>query len=144
MKIIHSESVLRGMLADAKLEPDRLEPWPAWKVFKAFLQRAVECEGDAASFQCRPEQDDVGEQRFLVQFLRQCSATEDGTDTPVSGVGIEFAYTLEHFPAADDREVWSYEFPSLADFAAHVEALAQFQAAMNERPLTTEVWMGEV
>ena len=144
MKVIECEAELLRMLTDAKLVPDRLDPWQAWKVFKAFMQRPVECEGDAASFQCTVEQSEAGEDRFFVEYIRQCSATEEGQDTPVVGVGIELVYALDRFPATDDRQEWSYDYDSLATFAAHVESLAEFQAAMNERPLATELWMREV
>jgi hypothetical protein len=144
MKVIECEAALSRMLADAKLVPERLDPWQAWKVFKAFMQQPVDCEGDAASFQCSVQQDSAGEDHFFVQYLRQCSATEDGDDTPVLGVGIEFKFALDRFPATDDRQVWSHAYSSLAVFAAHVEGLPEFQAAMNESPLASEVWMREV
>jgi len=144
MKIIDLEAQLTRLLTDAKLVPDHLEPWPAWKVFKAFMQLPVDCESDAASFQCSAEQDEAGEAHFFVEFIRQCSVTERGEDSPVAGVGIELFYDLEQFPATDDQQVWSYDFPSFAAFAAHVEGLAEFQAAMNERPSRTELWLREV
>jgi hypothetical protein len=53
-------------------------------------------------------------------------------------------YALERFPATDDRQEWSYDYHSLAGFAAHVESLPEFQAAMNEHPLGTELWRREV
>jgi hypothetical protein len=144
MKVIECEAALARMLADAKLVPDRLDPWQAWKVFKTFMQQPVECEGDTASFQCSVNPDDSGEDRFFVEFIRQCSVTEDAEDTPVVGIGIELAFALDRFPATDDHQVWSYHHESLAAFAAHVESLPEFQAAMNERPLASDVWMREV
>ena len=144
MKVIDCQTALSQMLADAKLVPDRLDPWQAWKVFKAFMQQPVECEGDAASFQCSVDQDENGEDHFFVQFIRQCSATEDGEDIPVVGIGIEFAFAAERFAATDDHQVWSYDHGSLAAFASQVESLPEFQAAMNEQPLRSEIWMREV
>jgi hypothetical protein len=144
MRVIECGTTLSRMLADAKLVPDRLDPWQAWKVFKAFMQLPVECEGDAASFQCSYDQDEAGGERFFVEFIRQCSATEDGGDTPVIGVGIELTFAPERILATDDHQIWSYDYESLAAFAAHVESLPEFQAAMNEPPLASDVWMREV
>ena len=144
MKVIECESVLSRMLDDAKLVPVRLEPWPTWKVFKAFMQVPVECEGDAASFQCSVAEDESGDDHFFVEFIRQCSVTEEEEDTPVAGVGIELIYDLKSLPVTDDRQVWSHEYDSLAAFAAYVESLPEFQAAMNARPTATELWLREV
>ena len=144
MRLIDLEGELTRLLTDAKLEPDHLEPWLAWKAFKAFINVPVECERDAASFQCSAEQDEAGAPHFFVEFVRQCSVTEGGEDTPVAGVGIELVYDLEQFPVSDDQQVWSYDYPSFAAFAAHVEALPQFQAAMNQHPSATELWQREV
>jgi hypothetical protein len=60
MKVAHSEATLARTLPEAGLDLERLTPWPAWKVFKAFLHQEVDGVYDPASFQIIPANETEG------------------------------------------------------------------------------------
>lgn len=69
---------------------------------------------------------------------------QDNEEVPVRGVIMELVYEPARLDASEDREVWSCDYPSLPDFCAAVEALPEFQAAVNNRPLSTSVSSQEI
>ena len=144
MRITAAETELRLQLTAASLDPEHLEPWEAWKVFKRFLTTPAAIEDEGASMQFAREETPTGEFLVYVQWIRQFAAVEDGRDVPVRYVTIELTYRPQDLQFEDDVEVWSYDFPSLADFAAHVEGLALFQRALNATPIGTEVASEEI
>jgi hypothetical protein len=140
MKLIDAEPTLRRMLAEARLDPDALEPWNAWKVFKAFLRIPADCDEDAASFQSGFDEEKSEESPFYVELVRQFSAVEDEREELIGRVVVELVYApagFAHVPASD---AWSYDFPSLTEFAQHVEGTAVFQAAINQPVFESAVY----
>lgn len=144
MRITDSEAELHRQLIAAGLDPEHLEPWEAWKAFKRFLATPMAIDDEGISVQCRREEADEGEFMVYLQWIRQFAAVEAGTDVPVRYVGIEFGYRPSELPFDGHIELWSYDFPALADFAANVEGLAVFQRALNVTPVFTELISGEV
>jgi len=144
MRITAAEQELRPELLAAGLDPEHLEPWEAWKVFKRFLSVPAATEDEGASMQCRREEVADGEFLVYMQWIRQFAAVEDSADRPVRYVAIELGYRPADLPIDDEIELWSHDFPALANFAAHVEGLEAFQRALNATPVATELISGEV
>jgi hypothetical protein len=141
MKPLEARSALRAKLVDQALDPELLDPWPAWRVFKQFL-RDVEVEGvyDAAAVIVEPEED--GTTLFLV---RQFSIWEDGEyedeseDVPAGRVVVEFRYEACQLP---ENEVWTLDYPTLEEWASVVEGALAFQTLINRTPRFTDVYFG--
>lgn len=144
MRITDSEAELRRQLIAAGLDLEHLEPWEAWKGFKRFLATPMAIDDEGISVQCRREEVADGEFMVSMQWIRQFAAVEAGIDVPVRYVGIEFGYRPSDLPLNGNIELWSYDFPALADFAANVEGLDAFQRALNVPPVFTELISGEV
>lgn len=144
MRITEAEAELRRQLEAAGLDPEHLEPWEAWKVFKRFLLVPATAEDEGISVQAARGEREDGQSLVYVDWIRQFTAVEEGKDTPVRYVVIELAYRSEDLPLDRELELWSYDFPALADFMSHVEGLELFQRAMNVAPLSTEVTCEEI
>ena len=140
----YAAAELIAMLGMASLDPDALDPWEAWKVFKRFLAREVPGVNDAAAFQCGLFEREDGSPAFYVLLVRQFSHRQAGVDTGVSRVVIELRYDPAHVAAREPTQVWTHDFASLAEFASVVEGREQFQAACNCRPDRTEVYGEEL
>lgn len=138
-----AEPALLRELAAARLSPTSLDPWEAWKVFKAHLRTPVAGVNDAASFQCGRFDDDGGE-AFYVTFVRQFSHYEGEGDEPVRRVVLEFRYPLGQVRPELTADVWTHDFPTLEEFASIVEGLPQFQSAMSSLPSATDVYGEEL
>ncbi|MFN8647954.1 MAG: hypothetical protein U0104_14380 [Gemmatimonadales bacterium] len=147
MRIAQAHSELVAALAGAALDPDALEPWPAWKVFKQYLHREVEDGYDAASLQFgRFPADEVGAQEEAGLFLvRQFSerAGAEGEDALVGRVIIELTYDAWPFLAFPPVAVWTHDFRTLEEWASVVEGTAAFQEAMNRQPTGSVVYYDE-
>jgi len=115
----------------------------ALRVNQQSLSTPAAIEDEGVSFQCVREE--IADDQFMVymQWVRQFAAVEAGRDVPVRYVAIELAYRPVDLPLDGPIELWSYDFPTLADFAAHVEGLAVFQRALNVTPVVTEVIAAE-
>jgi len=144
MRISAAETELRRQLEAAALNPDHLDPWEAWKVFKQFLGTPAAIEDEGASVQFSREQSPEGQSSIYQNWIRQFAAVEDGEDTPVRYVTIEFEYRSQDLPFEKDVELWSYDFPDIAAFAAHVEALDLFQHALSAEPVGTDIICEEI
>jgi len=149
MRLHEAGADLRRLLEEAQLNPERLDPWLAWKVFKASLHHEVEDVYDAASFQGGMLREDEDPPASYGYFVRQFSDWEPGeqwdedTDEPISRVVVEFRYP------ADARlgsavEIWTHDYKTLEEFASVVEAQPQFQAMVSLTPLDTSVYSEEI
>lgn len=144
MRISAAETELRRQLEAAGLDPEHLDPWEAWKVFKQFLSTPAAIEDEAVSVQFSREQTPEGHSLIYQNWIRQFAAVEDGVDTPVRYVTIELVYRPQDLAFEDDVEVWSYDFPDLAAFAAHVESIDLFQRALSAPLVGTEIVCEEI
>ena len=145
MRLLDADLELLRRLEAAGLDPSALDPWEAWKVFKAYLRVPVaEDLYDSASFQC-DRLDDLPEgSDFSAYFVRQFSRWEARRDTGIRRVVIEFSYGPLSNQPTDATEVWTHVFPTLEEFASVVEAQPQFQTVINSRPRRTDVYDDEI
>jgi hypothetical protein len=145
MQIAQAEAELLRRLEAAGLDPDVLDPWESWKVFKAYLQAPVDGDVyDAASFQCGRFEDAEDGQTFSALFLRQFSEREGEEDVGIRRVVVEFAYGPTAIRPQTALEVWTHDFATPSEFASVVEASLQFQALLNVRPRRTDVYGEEL
>ena len=71
MKLPQTEVELRRQLVSARLDPDQLDPWAAWKIFREFLHREVDDVYDAASFQYIAASDEAETEPPTMFWVRQ-------------------------------------------------------------------------
>ncbi len=133
------------LLAAQDLDEDQLDPWPAWKAFKSFLQQEVTGAYDAASFQCEHDTTTGGGVHFFAYFVRQFTTRSggEGTDTEDAMIGrlvVELEYPPLPVRVDLPAEAWTLDFPSDHDWASVVEGLPGFQEAMARAPLATSVY----
>jgi len=138
-----SEGVLLKRLTKAELNPDALDLWEGWRVFKAFCAQEVEGVYDAASFQSGRFEVEEGGERICASIIRQFSERDGDRDEGVRRVVMAFEYSPESAVDAS-AEVWTHDFESFAEFASVVEGLGQFQSLLNRQPLRTEVYSEEL
>lgn len=145
MKLIQTEVELRRQLVSARLDPDQLQPWPAWKIFREFLHREVEDMYDAVSFQYVASDDEVEAAPPTMFWVRQFTQRDPVTDEDelVGSLIVEFQYDPDAIPLHDDTEVWSLDYPDLEQWSSVVEGLPQFQDAVNHEPVMTRVHFEE-
>jgi hypothetical protein len=145
VKLIQTEVELRRQLVSARLDPDQLQPWPAWKIFREFLHREVEDMYDAVSFQYVASDDEVEAAPPTMFWVRQFTRRDPVTDEDelVGSLIVEFQYDPDAIPLHDDAEVWSLDYPDLEQWSSVVEGLPQFQDAVNREPVMTRVHFEE-
>ena len=137
---------LRRTLEAAGLNRTRLDPWEAWRVFKAFLHREVEGSHDAASVQWGVFPNDaLSEDEASLLLVRQFSerVDADGEDELVGRIVVELCYAASLLQGLEPLEVWTHDFPSLEEWAAVVEGTPQFQECMARLPTSTDIYYEE-
>lgn len=140
MLIDNAEAELLRRLRAARLDPEALDPWEAWKVFKSFLAvPLLEDAYDAASFQCGMDTAVEDPEAFAI-FARQFSRRHGKTDELVGRVVVELRYDPLQVPWKGSTELWSHDFPTLGEFTAVVEGLSEFQGVVNLQPRDSEVY----
>lgn len=134
---------LEHALRAAGLDPDRLEPWSAWRVFKAFARRPVACEGDTVYVQIGAT--DPTDALLHVTFIRHLAVSEEaGGLEPIREIVCDLAYPAEPDMPDAGVELTSAAFPSLDAFEAAVEEREDFRAAMALPPRTSLVSWSEL
>ena len=144
MKPAYSEADLLARLQAAGLNPQALDPWETWKVFKKYLEAEVEGVYDAGSVQCGSFENEAGGNDFCLFFVRQFSQREGLDDAPLGRVIIELAYDVSTIRPAAAAEAWTHDYRTLSEFATVVEGLPQFQSALNAHPKATDVYQEEL
>src|SRR5574341_86739 len=140
MLVDTAETELLRRLKAARLAPEALDPWEAWKVFKEFLAvPLLEDAYDAASFQCGVDTEVENPEAFAI-FTRQFSRRHGKTDELVGRVVVELRYDPLAVPWKGSAEVRSHDFPTLGEFASVVEGLPEFQGVVSRRPRESEVY----
>jgi hypothetical protein len=135
---------LERMLAEAGFDSASPDAPLAWRVFKTFAAIPVECAGDALLFQCGTFTLS-GAPLFNVDFTRQFVHEVDGEYDHME----QLHCTIYCEPLEELGEVktnlWSYDFPSLEEFFAAVEALPEFQLPMTVQAVRrAEIWQEQV
>lgn len=139
MTVTTAEAELSAALERAGLDPAALDPWQAWKGFKAFLRRELEGGYDAAGVQIAKDESDPT--RCSLSFIRQLSARDvGGYDAPFWSLVVEFHYHSSAFLPLDEVDVWTLDYPTLEEFASVVEGMPAFQAAVAATPIFSEVF----
>ena len=148
MRIAQTYSELRLALTQSAQAPEALDPWPAWKTFKAFLRREVEDGYDAAAIQFDIFPDDSLDGHEANLFLvRQFSEREGPPgaeqDELIGRVVVELAYPPAPFQHFTRTAIWTHDFPTLEEWASVVEAHPAFQTAMARSPARSAVYYDE-
>jgi hypothetical protein len=134
---------LEQQLRAAGLDPDRLDPLPAWNVFKAYARQPARCDADILYVQLGMR--DPGDDLLHVTFIRHLEVRDaDGGLEPIREIVCDLGYDPE--PDAPDAEVElsSAAFANLEDFFAAVEARSDFQHAMAIEPAGSLVSWSEL
>lgn len=146
MHIRDSCRTLQASLQASGQALDCLDPWQAWKTFKAFLRVEIEDGCDAASLQFLPvdPDPDLSDEATLM-LVRQYSerAPKNGVDELIGRVVLELRYAGTHFASLSPFAAWTLDFPTLEEWASVVEGQACFQKAMARSPVFTEVYYDE-
>ena len=143
MRPLEAEAYLETMLERAGLDPDHLDLWEAWKVFKEFVKAPVAADGEGVCFFAWQDEGEEG-RRVHLQILRQFTAIEGEESVPIRNAGLGLIYDPAGFDLTEEVEFWSYDFPTFADFAAHVERSPFFQSAAARVAVETGLVGGEL
>jgi hypothetical protein len=143
MDLNEAGPALEQQLRAAGLDPDRLDPWPTWKVFKAYARQPARCDADILYVQLglRDPEDEL----LHVTFIRHLEISDaEGELEPVREIVCDLGY--DPVPEAPDAEVEfsSAAFASLEDFFAAIEARSVFQHAMATEPAGSLVSWSEL
>ena len=144
MRMLEAEERLSAMLAAAGLAEERLDLWEAWKIFKAFLKEPVDADGEGSALEVTFEDTPEGEELVYLTVFRQFTEIDDEMSIPVEFAGIEFVFAQADLPLEREFEIWSYDFPTHADFIAQIEGSETFQRATTHRALETSVVGGDI
>ena len=144
MLLVDADADIHKRLAKAHLKPDALDPWESWKIFKRFLEDTVTEVYESAAFQCGCFENESGDECFYAHFVRQFSQWDGDQDAPLRRIVFEFRYAVDDISPHVAQEMWTHDFPSLAEFASVVEGLPQFQSAMSAHPTDTTVYSEEL
>jgi hypothetical protein len=120
-----------------------LDPWEAWRTFKQFLHAEIEDGYDSASLQFDIFPDDLlTSHEATLLLIRQFSDRRgpDSEDELLGRVVLEFRYPAVPFQTFPRTDVWSLDFPTLAEWASVVEGMPCFQEAMARRPAATALY----
>ena len=127
----------------AGLDPDRLEPWEAWRVFKAYARIPAACDGEAIFVQIGIR--DPADEFLHLTFVRQLAlADADGELEAVREVICDLGYDVAPGVPDSGAELMDADFPDFAAFVAAVEARPDFQAAMVREPAGSLVTWSEL
>ena len=144
MSPVEAATYFNTQLTAVGLTATALDPWEGWKAFKNFTRVPVAAPDEGVSVQAARETDPEGETSVILTLMRQFTAVEEDADQPFCWVGLELAFAPDDVPGLDGLELWSYDYPDFAAFAAVVEGHAGFQAAMSAHPLDTELVAHEI
>lgn len=132
---------LSELFTAAGLTPDSLEPWPAWKAFKAFAREAVEDALDDCVVQYGIYEDATGVDLAYLYLAREFS--DDSNDgEPATHLVCELTFEATALPVPAG-EFWTQDASSFSAFVDRVEADPGFQTLMNARPVASSVYLEE-
>lgn len=135
---------LDRMLREAGFDSDLPDPLVALRVFRAFADIPVECADDRFLFQVGIYSFSAPEQ-FSLDLTRQFAHEEGG-----EYIGMEQLHcTIYYEPTAElrtlERNLWSSECASVAEFFERVSEMREFQIPLRSgTPLRAEIAQEEV
>jgi hypothetical protein len=141
---IRAVEILESQLEAAGMAAGAMDPWEAWKGFKLFAAIPIDTPDEGLSVQGVREVSDRVEGAGYLTLVREFTTPDGDEDSPCWWVGIEFTYPPGSVPDLEELEIWSFDYPDLASFAAAVESEPAFQAAMNARPMASAVLAQEI
>lgn len=131
------------MLSEAGFDFQEPNPRLAWRVFKEFVRRPVECADDGVLFECGVFTF-AGDEQFWLDFTRQFSIDVDGEYDHM----IQLHCTFMCVPTAELRQLhtnlWAYDFDNLDEYFAAVESLTEFQTAIVQSNWSCVLHQGTV
>jgi hypothetical protein len=130
------------LLTRAGLTADSLEPWTAWKVFKAFARESVEDALDDCLVQYGVYEDGGGVDSAHLYFVREFSDGEDDDGGPATHLVCDLTFDVAALPTPG-AEFWTQDAATFSAFVDRVEADPGFQALMNARPVASSVYVEE-
>jgi hypothetical protein len=143
MNLNEAGPALERQLRVAGLDPDRLDPRQAWKVFKAYARQPAGCDADILYVQLGMR--DPVDELIHVTFIRHLEISDaEGELEPVREIVCDLGYDPEPEAPAAEVELSSAAFASLEDFFAAVEARSDFQHAMATEPSGSVVSWSEL
>ncbi len=152
MRYARSDEVLRGMFRAQGLAPESLEPWEAWKIFKAYLRVPVDGPADDALVQYGRYDDADGAPRshlyllvreFSMPELSEAESPFEEGGEPLTHVVCDLIYESGALAPRVPVEFWTQDTQSLTAFIDAVEADQGFQRLMNARSLRSSVYVEE-
>ncbi len=131
-----AEPLLRLLLAEAGHEPPRIPPAAGWRAFLAFAAVPAAQADDGTSFQAEVIEEETAEPVVSVIMVRQLTDELEEGKVRTRRVALQYLDPAPdpEDPPLEERNVWAEDFDSLAAFAAHVEALPEFQYAQRHVP----------
>lgn len=134
---------LRVVLGSAGFREDAPDPDTAWRAFNAFAAIPVDVSDDALLFECGVFEF-TGRPLFHWSLTRQLTHEVRGEHEGMEQVHLAILYEPVPALASLETTLWSYDFPSFAEWARAVEALPEFAAASGHRPAGCELYQEEV
>jgi hypothetical protein len=122
--------LLNLMLALAGMESPE-EPARAWEVFKRFARAPSTSSHDVIAFQVGWIEVDGGDPLLSCSWVRQLTDDAAGYGDITRAVQLEYGYDEKLLHVPNSIDVWSDEFPSLAEFFEAVERQSQFGFMME-------------
>jgi hypothetical protein len=151
MQYARSDEVLRSMFRAHGLAPEALEPWEAWKVFKAYLRVPVDGPVDDALVQygryddadCAPRSHLYFVREFSMPELSEAESPFDAGGEPLTHVVCDLIFESGDLAPPVPVEFWTQDRQSLTAFIDAVEADQGFQRLMNARSVRSSVYVEE-
>jgi hypothetical protein len=130
MAPIEAESELKSMLSLAGFDLLKPNPTLAWSVFKAFAELPVEDVESGILWQigCYSF---TGEKLCHLGFVRQFSFYVDGEYDHMEQLNLELTCKPTKELLHIQRNRWSFDYPSIAEYFADVENSPEFKTALG-------------
>ncbi|MEP6571041.1 MAG: hypothetical protein ABJD11_00030 [Gemmatimonadota bacterium] len=134
---------LEEALKAAGLDPDRLEPAGAWRVFKEFARQQALCDGEAVYVHIGMP--DPADALIHVTFVRELAISDaDGELEAVREIVCDLEYQPTPTVPRARVELADADFTDFDAFAAAVERHPDFQTFLRMRPVGSLVSWNEM
>lgn len=143
MDLNEAGPAFEGAIRQAGLDPDRLDPRSAWRVFKDFAREPVECDGEGTYVHLGMP--DPTDDLVHYTFVRELAVADaDGELEAVREIVCDLGY--DPGPGVPDAgiELADADYADFDAFVAAVEGHPDFQAAMAREPAGSFVIWSEL